>query len=569
VITRLVEASAVHGGRVVQLAWEDGTRARFHAEWLRDNALDGSTRSAGNGQRLLTIDQIPPDTVVTEARLAADGGTLHLTFEPGRHRTPFPASWLLAHRYDRPAPTQPGWARPEIERWDRATLQDRIPSGRYDAVSAGGRALADWLAAVDRFGFAVLHGVPTEPGALCDVAELFGFVRETNYGRWFDVRADVDPTNLAYTNLGLQAHTDNPYRDPVPTLQLLACLENTVDGGASSVVDGFAVAERIRADDPDAFARLSRSPARFEYAGSDDVLLTAKRPVIELGPDGELLAVRFNNRSAAPLVDVGFDAMPAYYAALRRFASLVDDPAMQVTFRLAPGDLLIVDNTRVLHARQAFSGTGRRWLQGCYADLDGLRSMLAVLRRRLAVDAVDAVVAELVDVFERRGAEEYLGEPVTIAEHMLQAAALAEAEAAEPELVVAALLHDIGHFTGELGTYSPEATIDHGHEHAAARVLAGRLPPRVVDCVRLHVAAKRYLCAVEPDYVTGLSPASVHTLELQGGPMSAAEIAGFEAEPYHADAVRVRRWDDAGKLAGAAVPPLAHYLALVRRLIAP
>ena len=112
------------------------------------------------------------------------------------------------------------------------------------------------------------------PGALCKVAELFGYIRETNYGRWFEVRAEVNPTNLAYTNLGLQAHTDNPYRDPVPTLQILACLENTVEGGESIVVDGFAVAARAAGRKPaKASSCLSSYPARFEYAGSAGVRL--------------------------------------------------------------------------------------------------------------------------------------------------------------------------------------------------------------------------------------------------------------------------------------------------------
>ena len=101
--------------------------------------------------------------------------------------------------------------------------------------------------------------------------------------------------------------------------------------------------------------------------------------MIELAPDGELVAVRFNNRSAAPIVDVPYEHMAAYYAAYRRFAEIIDDPAMGVSFKLEPGESFIVDNTRVLHARKGYSGAGSRWLQGCYADKDGLLSTLASL----------------------------------------------------------------------------------------------------------------------------------------------------------------------------------------------
>ncbi len=191
--------------------------------------------------------------------------------------------------------------------------------------------------------------------------------------------AEVNPNNLAYTNLGLQAHTDNPYRDPVPTLQILHCLENSVDGGESIVVDGFKVAERLQLENPSGFGLLTRYCARFAYEGAKGIRLRAKRPLIELGPDGELVGIRFNNRSAAAFTDIPYDEMEAFYGAYRRFAELIEDQAMAVTFKLKPGELFIVDNTRVLHARKSFSGSGKRWLQGCYADKDGLLSTLSAI----------------------------------------------------------------------------------------------------------------------------------------------------------------------------------------------
>ena len=109
--------------------------------------------------------------------------------------------------------------------------------------------------------------------------------------------------------------------------------------------------------------------------------------MIELSPDGELIGVRFNNRSCSAITDVPFDDMEAYYTAYRQLGDIIDDPAMEVSFRLEPGDSFLVDNTRVLHARKAYSGTGTRWLQGCYADLDGLRSTLAALEAQTPMAA--------------------------------------------------------------------------------------------------------------------------------------------------------------------------------------
>jgi gamma-butyrobetaine dioxygenase len=295
----------------------------------------------------------------------------------------FDPAWLLSRAYDRTARSAAGWTGPDITRWD-AGMPEPLASAPYGDVRARRTVRLHWLKTIQRYGLARLTGAPTTSGAPSEVAELFGYVRETNYGRIFEVRAEVDPANLAYTNLGLQPHTDNPYRDPAPSLQILACLENTAHGGDSIVVDGFKVAERLQAEWPRGFELLSRYCARFEYAGSEGVRLRSKRPIIELGPDGELIAVRFNNRSAAPFTDVPSDQMANYYAAYRRMAELIEDPALTLRFRLTPGDLFIVDNLRVLHGRTAITGGGRRWLQGCYADKDGLLSTIAALEEDVA-----------------------------------------------------------------------------------------------------------------------------------------------------------------------------------------
>jgi [2-(trimethylamino)ethyl]phosphonate dioxygenase len=374
----LTSVELLDNGAVAAVSWPDGCSARFHAIWLRDNALDPQTRSPSNGQRLITVLDIPADIKISAAHVTGTGD-LSVTFMPEGKTTAFPASWLAGRIYDKERESRLGWTDASIERWD-SSLQTQVPCASFKEAKQDRRILGDWLAAIMRYGIALMRDVPKSSGALCDVAELFGYVRETNYGRWFDVRAEVNPNNLAYTNLALQAHTDNPYRDPVPTLQILACLENTVEGGDSVVVDGFKAAEILQVETTEGFELMSKYCARFEYAGSPGVCLRAKRPVFELGPDGELLAVRINNRSAAPFVDVPFPHMKPFYQAYRRYAELIEDPALAVTFKLAPGELFIVDNTRVLHARRSFSGSGRRWLQGCYVDKDGLLSTLASIQ---------------------------------------------------------------------------------------------------------------------------------------------------------------------------------------------
>lgn len=177
------------------------------------------------------------------------------------------------------------------------------------------------------------------------------------------------------------------------------------------------------------------------------------------------------------------------------------------------------------------------------------------------------IVPFLQDIFERRGGEEYLGEPVTMAEHMLQGAVLAEKAGHPEEIIVAALLHDIGHFTSEFGTFSMEDTEDRYHEEAGAEVLEAFFPTIVTDCVRYHVAAKRYLCATRPEYFARLSEASVHSLNLQGGPMSNEEVVEFEKNPNVKDIVAVRYLDDAGKIADMETPDFEYFAPMVQRVV--
>jgi gamma-butyrobetaine dioxygenase len=187
---------------------------------------------------------------------------------------------------------------------------------------------------------------------------------------------------------------------------------------------------------------------------------------------------------------------------------------------------------------------------------------------------VDGTALDLLsDLFAGEGAAEYFGEEVTQAEHMLQAAALAEAAGAGPALIAAALLHDVGHFgalTAAQGGRDGDvlmAGTDNRHSDTGADWLAQYFGPAVTEPVRLHVAAKRYLCAVEAGYFGRLSEASVHTLRVQGGPMTPAQAAVFEADPYADDAVALRRWDEQAKDPELTPPPFAHYRTLLTGLL--
>ena len=176
-------------------------------------------------------------------------------------------------------------------------------------------------------------------------------------------------------------------------------------------------------------------------------------------------------------------------------------------------------------------------------------------------------VDEIFARFRDSGDALYIGEPVTVSEHMLQAAAYAQRDGAPPELVAAALLHDYGHLVHDLPEDSAEHGVDTRHEELGFAFLQHWFPAAVTEPIRLHVAAKRYLVSIDPAYRDSLSPASLLSLALQGGPMTTPEAVEFEQGPHAIAACRLRRWDDAGKEPGAPVPPLESYRALLESLL--
>jgi phosphonate degradation associated HDIG domain protein len=172
---------------------------------------------------------------------------------------------------------------------------------------------------------------------------------------------------------------------------------------------------------------------------------------------------------------------------------------------------------------------------------------------------------DIAQLFDRHGGIEYSGERVTQLEHALQTAQRAERDGAEDTLVTAALLHDLGHLLNLQGDTPTARGIDDRHQYFAIPFLRPLFPPAVIEAIRLHVDAKRALCALEPGYYEALSEDSKRSLVLQGGTFTPAEAQAFVAKPFAREAMRVRRWDDAAKIPGEATPPLTHYLEIGAR----
>ena len=351
----------------------DGMSYPIHPIWLRERCQDEKSLDPITQQRLTDPSDLDPALKLSSVS-APRPGALKVVFSDG-HESEFDESDLLREAAMPPG----GHDAPPLQLWDARLT--RYPTFRWTA-SPGKEEFAGWLDAFLRVGFIILQGVPSKSSQVLKVGSQFGFVRETNFGALFDVRSTPKASDLAYTSVHLDPHTDNPYRTPVPGIQLLHCLINETTGGLSTLTDGFAVAESLRREDAQAFKILSETPIRFRYQ-DPTTELTASATPIELDATGAIRSIHFSPRlDFVPLLP--FERLSAYYAARRAFDQRLRGDRYLIQFLLATGDLVMFDNCRLLHGRTGFNPSeGLRHLQGCYIDIDGPRSLYRVMRRTM------------------------------------------------------------------------------------------------------------------------------------------------------------------------------------------
>ena len=360
---------------LLRVHWADGTVGEYASVWLRDNVAED--RDAHSGQRLVDVADLPARPRLASAVIAE--GAVRVTWAEESRATSYAADWLHAQAAGLRRPEQ------EVRHWlDGAGRNPAVDCAWLDYALLGSSdsERLRWLTRLVQEGIAFLSGVPAVDEGILDAMRLVGRVADTNYGLVFDVRAVARPENLAYSDLGLGLHTDNPYREPVPGFQALHTLVAAPDGGDSLFVDGYALAEHLRQSAPDVFETLTRTPVPFGYR-SADAELYAQRPLIALDCTGQVAAVHYNNRSIGPLT-LPPAACREFYAAYRHWALLLRETRFQLRMHLERGELVVFDNRRVLHGRTGFrSARHPRHLRGCYLTRDSVHGEAALLRRRL------------------------------------------------------------------------------------------------------------------------------------------------------------------------------------------
>ena len=343
----------------------------LHPLWLRERVTDVQSYDPRSGQRLYETARLDPDIHIDAADLTHDG-RLSLRFSDGHKSVMEPEQLACEIGLARNLETLP-----EPKSWTSQTgLRPRVDWESLDDPQALKNMLHDFL--VD--GYCIMENTPTERDSLLALAGRFGFVRDTHWGQLFNVEKKPAASDIAYTDAALGAHTDNPYREPIPGLQYLHCLENDVAGGLSTLTDGIAIAEQLRAESPEQTDILERVSVRFRYEG-ERAILENYGPIIERDHAGIVRRIRLSSRlDFVPALDV--KTLDLFYKGRRRLDELANSRDYQIRFPFKKGTLLMMDNYRLLHGRTAFDGyEGRRHLQGCYTDHDGVSSLYRMLAR--------------------------------------------------------------------------------------------------------------------------------------------------------------------------------------------
>lgn len=296
----------------------------------------------------------------------------------------YPWSWLRQNSYDPPLFSEQTSTKKVL--WGSSIKQDPPTVDYAKVMHPDDAGLYQWLSKIDEFGFCFVKGVPPTPEATEELSTRIGFIRETQYGKFWDFTSDLAKGDTAYTTLALGAHTDNTYFTDPCGIQLFHLLSHTHgSGGATLLVDGFRAATLLRSQHPAAYALLARVPVAAHAAGEPGALYVPSPrsgfPV--LGHDratGELVQVRWNNDDRSVVRGVRGDEMEEWYNAIRTWHGLLASPDAEYWVQLGPGTAVAVDNHRVLHGRSAFDG--KRRMCGAYIGVDEYKSKLAVLREK-------------------------------------------------------------------------------------------------------------------------------------------------------------------------------------------
>lgn len=381
--------AATTDNNLVTVTWDSGALAKFDHIWLRDNCRCAECYYDATKQRLLNSCSIPDDIKPTEIESCPD--TLTITWNHQGHRSSYQSAWLFLHAYNPrlvPATEKVVGERELLARefWTVKEIENNLPSVEFSAVMASSDstdnedAIRDWCLKIWKHGFCFIDNVPVTPEDTEKLCEQLMYIRPTHYGGFWDFTSDLSKNDTAYTNIDILSHTDGTYWSDTPGLQLFHLLMHEGTGGTTSLVDAFHCAEVLKKQYPESYDLLTRIPIPAHSAGEEKVCIQPDipQPIFKLDNNGELVQVRWN-QSDRSTMDAWKDPLEVvqFYKAIKRWHSIISDPANELFYQLKPGQCLIFDNWRCFHSRTEF--TGRRRMCGAYTNRDDFVSRLKLL----------------------------------------------------------------------------------------------------------------------------------------------------------------------------------------------
>jgi gamma-butyrobetaine dioxygenase len=365
-------ADARGGERAVIVTWADQSVTEFPFIWLRDN--DPDELHPDTRERVFDLTSV--ETEVSPESLEIGPDKLILQWPERSELSVYKSSWLHNHR---PGQLRYDPSRTEPTLWNRQSLPE-LPRVNASLCSQSPATLRDALLTAKRFGLLIVEGLDDDPAAGEAFGDLIGFKRETNFGVMFEVINKPDPNNLAYTSMALPLHTDLPNQEVIPGFQFVHSYRNGARGGENVFADGFRICADLESQQTQEFELLKRTPIPWRFH-DENCDIRQHRPIISQHANGDFDAFVFNAH-IADLPDMETDELYDFYAAYRNLMFRVRDPIYAVYVMLAPGEMAMFDNTRVLHGRTAFDpSSGERHLRGYYIEKNEIDSRIRVLSR--------------------------------------------------------------------------------------------------------------------------------------------------------------------------------------------
>ncbi|XP_071809590.1 gamma-butyrobetaine dioxygenase-like [Asterias amurensis] len=373
--------------RWYRMGVDNGYEGRYPYVWLRDNCRCSQCYHSSSWQRSSKVGDLDPDVIPSSEELIDDGRFMRVIWPDG-HRSEFSADWLNRQRFSESE--KDVVSSPELQRWG-GELNRNIPTFAFKKLLQDDQELYKWLNVLTTKGIAIVQDAPQEKGACQQLAEKVAYLKTTIYGDQFQVSSKHDASNLAYTNIALGLHTDLPYYNYTPGIQLLHCIvQANGTGGENQFVDGLNVAEQIRREFPDAYKLLTTQNVNFRDVGEDfqTYHMQTSKPIIEFTKSDDFDRITYNDTARAPYMTLPVEKVTEMYNAIKIFNQVMYRPENLVLHRLVAGEIATFHNSRVLHGRSAFTVTkvGSRHLEGGYIDWDEAYSRMRVLREKLFGD---------------------------------------------------------------------------------------------------------------------------------------------------------------------------------------